>query len=141
VKISVDKMEYEDFYDLSYKCPHLENKSIVIEFKITLQKFGDVLRCNFAAEKLNKFFAGEVVNAVTFQHDTPDENNKIEGSFTASIPFSEKNFDLLLDLLILNLRSVQTVVFAETITISTETEKFIIHQKIDLKEKDKKHDT
>lgn len=138
IQISNKKMEYEDFLDFYYQRPDLKDVVAVIECTLLLHKFDDLTRCNIAASKLNTFFQGDVLNAVTFQCNRPDDPNEVKGSFTASLPISERNFNIFIDLLVLNLKAAETIKFDDNMIIRTETEKFIIHQKNVLKQMDKR---
>jgi hypothetical protein len=124
------QIEFEDFSDLLFKHPDLANQIAILECSLQLFKFADLSKCSRAADKLNKFFEGDVLNAIMFQNQKPDEANMIKGTFFASLPLSERNFDLFLDMLVLNLISAGTIAFDDKIVIRTEKEKYVIQQKI-----------
>lgn len=122
--------KFENFGDFIYKYPCLVDQIAIIEISLSLFKFNDLTKCNKAATTLNKFFEGGIVNAVMFQHQKPDTEDAIKGTFLASLPLSEKNYNLFLDLLVLNLISANTIAFDNTIIIRIETKMYEITQSI-----------
>lgn len=122
--------EFEDIQDLLFKHPELHHQMTVIEVRLSVSKFSDLKKCTDAGEKLSKFFDENVLNAVMFDYEKPTNENSINGWFFASVPLTEKNFNLFLDLLVLNLVSAPTLAFNGIVTIRTEKMMYKIRETI-----------
>lgn len=119
-----------DLNELIFMHPNIIGKMVLVKCTVRINKFNDLNICAQTADKMNQFYKSDVLNVVSFDHDKPDQDGFIKGTISITIPLTERNFNLFIDMLTLNLKNAKSMIIDQNLVILTEEGKHIVQEKI-----------